>query len=518
MGGTATPGAGARPLSPVPAPGRGGLLGVVPDLSESEVDALVARARAAQPAWAALGVGERARILGRLRRLLVRRRRQVVDLLQDEGGKPYEDAHTDLLLVLVWLEHWCRVAPGLLADERIDSASPFAFGRRNVVTYEPLGVVGVIGPWNVPLSLTLGDAVPALLAGNTVVLKPSELTPLSARFAAELFLEAGGPPDVLLAATGGAETGSALVDRVDYVHFTGSVATGRLVAQRAAASLTPCSLELGGKDAMLVLDDADLERAARGCVAYALVNSGQICMSVERVYVESGVHDEFVERVVREVKALRQGTPGGPGSVELGAMIHPPQRDVVAEHVGDALRRGARAVVGGLAEDGSACLGPTVLVDVDHSMTCMREETFGPTIPIMRVDGEDEAVALANDSEYGLTASVWTRDLDRGERLARRLEVGTVTVNDAMVHLAVPEMPMGGWKSSGVGARNGADGLRRFTRRRAIQIPRWSGARELSWFPYRAPRTRALGAVVAARYGRLGPRTTRRSRRAGGRR
>jgi acyl-CoA reductase-like NAD-dependent aldehyde dehydrogenase len=441
-------------------------------------------------------------VLDRLRRLLVRRRREVIALLQEEGGKPYEDAHTDLLVVLAWLEHHLAAAPEALADEEVTTASPFGLGRRHLVTHEPVGLVGVIGPWNVPLSLTLGEAVPALLAGNAVLLKPSEVTPLSARVAAELFLDAGGPADVLLVATGAGETGAAVVDAVDHVHFTGSVATGRAVAQRAAASLTPCSLELGGKDAMIVLADADLERAARGCVAYGLVNSGQVCMSVERVYVEASVHDRFVELVAAEVAALRQGPPGGPGSVELGAMIHPPQRGVVDRHVRDALERGARVIVGGPAEAESPFLAPTVLVDVDHSMACMREETFGPTIPIMRVADADEAVALANDSEYGLTASVWPRDLELGERLARRLEVGTVTVNDAMSHLAIGELPMGGWKSSGVGVRNGPGGLRRFTRPRVVQVPTRSGPREPSWFPYTPRRTRALGAAVALYYGR----------------
>lgn len=479
----------------VHAPATGEWLATVDDMGPDRVATLVDHARTAQPDWEALGADGRGAVLERFRRHLVRRREEVIDLVQREGGKPYEDAQADLLITLTWLKHWIARGGDLLADQRIRSASPFALARTNLLVRSARGVVGVIAPWNVPVALGLGDALPALMAGNSVVVKPSEVTPLSTLLVRRLWVESGGPEDVLQVATGAGGTGSALVDQVDYVHFTGSVATGQRVATRAIQRMIPYSLELGGKDAMVVLADADLERAANGCVQHALFNSGQVCMSVERVFVESDVHDAFVDLVAEKVRALRQGAPGGVATVDVGAMIHPPQRDLVAAHVADAVRDGARVVVGGQAH-GHQYFAPTVLTDVTPDMTCMRDETFGPTIPIMRVADADEAVRLANDTEFGLTASVWTRDRDRGEQVARQLEAGTVTVNDAMVHLGAAELPMGGWKSSGVGARNGDTGLTRFTRAKVIQVPRLTPATELAWLPYTSLRSRLLGAAA----------------------
>ncbi len=305
---------------------------------------------------------------------------------------------------------------------------------------------------------------------------------------------------MLLVATGDGTTGEALVDQVDHVHFTGSVATGRKVAQQAAGRLIGCSLELGGKDAMVVLADADLDRAAVACVHNALFNSGQLCISVERVYVEAAVHDAFVDRVVARVRQLHQGIPTGPGTADTSTFIDRAQLEVVRSHVADAVANGARVAVGGRTTTAGATFHePTVLVGVDHSMRCMREETFGPTIPIMRVADAQEAITLANDSDHGLAASIWTRDTDRGEALARRIEAGTVTVNDATFHLGDARLPMTGWKTSGLGSgRNGRDGMLRFTRTRVVQVALNTAATELSWMPYDA-RTSKL---VAELYGR----------------
>ena len=479
-------------------PATGDVVDTVPLLDSGWVGELVARARVAQADWSARTVRDRAAVIDRFRRRLADHRDLLVERLQAETAKPWEDCNADVVLTVTWAEQFARYAPDWLADEQVGHGSVFSIGRSTTIQHEPVGVVGVIGPWNAPLSLTVGDAVPALLAGNAVVVKPSELTPLGVSLAVAMWLESGGPPDVLQVATGDGTTGAALVDTVDHVHFTGSAATGRRIAVRAAERLVPCSLELGGKDAMVVLADADLDRAAAACVHNALFNTGQICISVERVYVERAVHDAFVSRVVALVRQLHQGVPGGPGTADLSAFVDPRQLDTVQAHVADAVERGARVVTGGRITGGPGRFHqPTVLVDVDHSMRCMTEETFGPTIPIMAVADADEAIRLANDNDHGLAASIWTQDLERGRALARRIEAGTVTVNDAVFHLGDVRLPMHGWKQSGLGGRNGRDGLLRFTRTRVVQVAHTVGDRDPAWMPYDPRRSRLVTEAYA---------------------
>ena len=366
----------------------------------------------------------------------------------------------------------------------------------------------MIGPWNYPLTNNFGDAIPALAAGNAVVLKPSQVTPLTSLLLAEGIRECGLPHDAIQVLIGGGDAAQLLIDEVDFVMFTGSTATGKKVMARAAETLTPVGLELGGKDPMIVLADADVERAANAATYYSMQNGGQTCVSVERVYVEAPIYDRFVDAVTERVKALRQGPPSGPASVEVGAITFAPQLDIVREHVEQAREAGARITAGGHVREGSGrFFEPTVLADVDHSMTAMTEETFGPTVPIMKVADAEEAIRLANDSPYGLGSSVWTKDRERGEAIARRLEAGYACVNDANVNYFAYELPMGGWKDSGLGVRHGAAGIRKYTRQQAILVTRFALKRDVHMFPYSARTTKLLGRLTKLLYGR-GKRTS----------
>ena len=338
-------------------PATGETIATVPELSGDQVGAMVADARAAQPAWAAAGFDARAAVLIAARGWLVANAERVVTTICAETGRPADETQfAELSYGLAALEFWAKQAPVYLADEEIESASPFVRGRKLAVRYAPLGVVGVIGPWNYPLNNSFGDCIPALAAGNAVVLKPSEVTPLTSLVLAEMLTDCGLPDGVFQIATGRGETGAALVDEVDFVMFTGSVATGKKVMAQAAQTLTPVSLELGGKDPMVILADADLERAANAAVSYGLNNSGQVCISVERIYVEEPVHDDFLERLTAKVESLRQGPPGAPGSVDVGAIIFPPQLELIEAHVADAVDKGARVVTGGERGPGARAL------------------------------------------------------------------------------------------------------------------------------------------------------------------
>jgi len=329
-------------------PATGEVVATVAATSPAEVGPLVARARAAQPAWEALGFKGRAQVLRRAQGWVTDNADKIVATIVSETGKTHDDAViNEINYAAGAFGFWARHAAGYLADEKLRSANPFVAGRRLVTRYRPLGVIGVIGPWNYPLTNSFGDCIPALAAGNAVVLKPSELTPLTSQLMAGAMLDCGLPPDVLLVATGGGATGAALVDAVDMVMFTGSTGTGKKVLERAARTLTPVSLELGGKDPMIVLADADVERAASAAAYYSMQNSGQTCISVERVYVEEPIYDEFVDKLTRKVAALRQGTSSGPGTVDVGAITSAPQMDVVSRHVEQARAAGARVLTGG---------------------------------------------------------------------------------------------------------------------------------------------------------------------------
>jgi acyl-CoA reductase-like NAD-dependent aldehyde dehydrogenase len=487
-------------------PATGQIAGTVPDLGAAAVSEMARRARIAQPAWEAYGFEGRGRILLRAQKWLMDNAERVIETIVSETGKTFEDASlAEIGYAGNAFGFWAKNAPEYLADERVKSSQLLVKGKKLTLRYRPLGLIGVIGPWNYPLTNSFGDCIPALAAGNAVILKPSEVTPLTSLLMAEGLRECGLPDDVLQIATGRGETGAALVEEVDMIMFTGSTRTGRKVAEGAAKRLIPASLELGGKDPMIVLGDADLERAANFATYYGMQNAGQTCISIERVYVEEPVYDEFVAKVSDKVRALRVGAPAGPGSVEVGAITFPPQLETIESHVADAIDKGARALTGGHAVAGVAgrFYEPTVLVDVDHTMKCMTEETFGPTLPIMKVADAEQAVRLANDSPYGLGASVFSRDTERGEQIARRLEVGAANVNDAMINYTALELPMGGAKASGLGSRHGTGGIRKYCSQQAIVVtPKLALKREPHMYPYKRRTTRLLAGMFKFLYGR----------------
>ena len=455
---------------------------------------VVARVRAAQPEWEAIGFAGRRRWLERLRDWILDHQDELDDRMQEESGKVRADAALEAFYLLDAINFWCDRGPDYLADETVVPHVPLLRQRRAKIVSRPFPVAGIISPWNFPLILSLGDGIPGLVAGCALVIKPSEFTPLTLMELARAWKEDLGAPDVFDVVNGMGETGGALVDECDFIQFTGSERTGKVVMKRAAETLTPVSLELGGKDPMIVTRDADIDRAANAATFGGLLNTGQICLSIERVYVEEPIYDEFVEKVKGNVERLRQGADGRSYSAEVGAMTSPNQLEIVSDHVEDARAKGARVLTGGRRKDEPGdWYEPTLIADADHSMKVMREETFGPVIPVMKVRDAEEAVRMANDTTYGLGGAVFAGKPADGERIARRIEAGTVAVNDLfMTNYSVLGLPMGGWKNSGIGYRHGAVGIRKFCRTESLTIPRLpTPKREFLWFPY-SPRQRGI--------------------------
>lgn len=453
----------------------------------SEVRAAVARAQTAQASWAAIGAQKRIAILREFQRRLHERKSQIAEAIAREAGKPVVEAlTTEVLVVLDAARFLINHAYRVLRDEPLSHGNLVAKLKRGVLVREPYGVVGIISPWNYPFSIPATETLAALVAGNAVVLKPSEFTSLVALELQSLLHAAGVPADIFLVIVGDGATGAALTDSpIDKLVFTGSVATGKRIAAAAAERLLPVVLELGGKDPMLVLDDADIDIASSAAVWGAFMNAGQTCLSVERCYVHRTLYESFLKACVEKTKKLRVGCGLDPAT-DVGPMIHERQLRVVETHVDDAVARGAQVLVGGsrLPELGQNFYKPTVLAGVTHEMRIMREETFGPVLPVAAFDDDNEAVRLANDSEFGLAASVWTRDAARGERLARRIQAGTVMVNDVISCFGISEAPHGGVKSSGIGRSNGRFGLEEMVRLKYLDVDLTPGIKKVWWYGY----------------------------------
>jgi acyl-CoA reductase-like NAD-dependent aldehyde dehydrogenase len=474
-------------------PATGELIATVPIHTAADVDAAVARARVAAQSWSTRSFAARAEELTAFRKAIAAHADELAELLHRENGKPMLEAYTEVMMALGHVQHAAARAEHAMAPKRV-SAGMLA-NYRATISYHPLGVIGVIGPWNYPLYTPMGSIAYALAAGNAVVFKPSELTPLVAVKLAEIAAKTFALPDLLQVVTGAGATGAALAKAaVDKIAFTGSAGTGKRVMIAAAERLTPVLLELGGKDPMIVTEEADLAKAAEACVYGALTNTGQACISVERVYVADAVHDRFVDEVVKQVRELKVGGDG-----HLGAMTSPAQVAIVKDHLDDAVAKGAKVHTGGSGAISGSYIQPTVLTNVAHSMKVMSDETFGPVIPIQRVGSLDEAVKLANDTSFGLGSSVFAGKSARG--IADRMRAGMTSVNSVMGFAGIPSLPFGGVGDSGFGRIHGDEGIREFSRvkstaEQVMSIP-------LNMMSFRQPKdmTKRLRGMIKQLYG-----------------
>lgn len=459
--------------SQVHSPINGAPVANIPQSSAEDVEEAFRRARVAQAAWARVSIDERARILHRLHDIVLDRQAEIIDLIQLESGKARKHAFDEPLHIALTARYYARTAHQHLGTKRSPGVVPVL--TKVEINRLPKGVVGIISPWNYPFTMALCDGLPALLAGNAVVTKPDAQTMLSALLAAELLEEAGFPRELWQVVAGpGRELGTPIIDRADYICFTGSTATGKVIARQAAERLIGCSLELGGKNPILVLRDADVERAAEGAVRASFSNAGQLCVSTERMFVADQVYDRFVERFVARTKAMSLGATMG-WDADMGTLISADQLETVTAHVEDAVAKGARVLAGGRARPDLApyFFEPTILEGVTPEMTCFGHETFGPVISIYRFHDEADAIARANDGEYGLNASIYTRDTARGRAIARQVKCGTVNVNEAFgATFASIDAPMGGMRESGMGRRQGSEGIHRYTEVQSVGTQR----------------------------------------------
>jgi succinate-semialdehyde dehydrogenase/glutarate-semialdehyde dehydrogenase len=466
-------GSGERERIEIENPVTGETFASVPRCTTEDVDAAVTRGREAQRAWRTTGWAARSRILLRFHDLVLDHRAEILDIIQLESGKARRHAFEEIMDVALVSRYYARTAEKHLRPRRRWGAFPLLTWTRE--HHHPVGVVGVIAPWNYPLTLSISDAIPALAAGNAVVMKTDSQTPFSALIALRLMRDAGLPDGLLQVVTGsGSELGPELIDRVDYIMFTGSTAVGRGVAKHAGERLIPSSMELGGKNVMIVLDDANVEKALDGALRAMFSNGGQLCISAERLYVHQAIADEFIPKLVDRVKGMKVGA-GFDFSWEMGSLVSAKQLETVEEHVNDAVEKGAKVLAGGRARPdlGPYFFEPTLLDDVRDGMTLFADETFGPVVAISRFGSDDEAIARANDSDFGLNFSVWTRDIARGQAVATRLEAGTVNINEGYIAAwGSVDSPMGGWKDSGVGRRHGAEGIRKYTEPQTVAVQR----------------------------------------------
>ena len=486
-------------------PATGEKLAELDCATPDEVREAVKRARQAQAAWQATSVKDRVAVLKRFQSKLSEQREDIARLICREAGKPTVEAlNTEVIVVLDSTDFCIRTAHKFLREQALPHDNLAMKTKRGKLVREPYGVIGIIAPWNYPFSTPAIETIGALAMGNAVVLKPSEFTPLVALELQKLLIAAGLDPNLMQVLVGAGAVGGALLESdIDKVIFTGSVATGKRIADAAAKRLLPMVLELGSKDPMIVLDDADLDVASSGAVWGAMMNCGQTCLSIERCYVQRGIYEKFLELCRQKIDKLRVGE-GLNSEVEMGPMIHDRQLHTVEDHVNDAVARGARLLTGGrrLPELGANFYAPTLLADVRHDMRIMQEETFGPALPIAPFDTDEDAVRLANDSVFGLAASVWTRDRKRGEAIAARIKAGTVMVNDAISAFGIAEAPHGGFEQSGIGRAHGELGLAEMVLVKYIDVDLLPRMKKVWWYGYSEAFQRQMSGFVDMMFSR----------------
>ena len=439
------------------------------------------RAREAQSEWKHVPIQKRIELLERLATIISQQKERIIDVVISETGKPKQEALSmEVYSALDSIVFYCKRAKKWLADESIKLHGPMRFLKKCKVIYKPRGIIGIITPWNGPFILSINPVIQCLLSGNAAIVKPSEVTPLSGQLVEEMFVLAGAPKNLVQVLIGDGEVGEALItNKPDKISFTGSVATGRKVAEQCGRLLIPFSLELGGKDAMVVCEDSNIKEAAQGAVMGSCMNAGQYCCGTERIYVTESIYDEFVEEATNITASLNQSDQD---IADVGATFWDKQLDIIDDHVKDAVAKGAKILVGGSKNPSLKGLYylPTVMVDVDHSMKIMQEETFGPIVCIMKVKNEEEAMRLANDSKYGLNGNIWTQDLNKGLAMARSLDTGACSINDMAMSYGLNEVPFGGLKESGLGFVNGKEGFRSYCHAMPVVI----GKKPSSIYPY----------------------------------
>ncbi len=480
-------------------PATGEIVTQFPRTHPSSLPAIIARARSAQNAWAKLPIVGRCARLNVLRQRMLASRDVLADAVVRESGKPRVEAlFADIFVALDTAAYFSKHAARLLSPEPVPHHSTPARMKSGRLVYEPLGVIGIISSWNYPLAIPLSQIIPAVAAGNAVVCKTSDFTPLCGALIEKLFADAGFPKDLVTVVQGGAEVGQALIDTApEKVVFTGSVATGRRVAEACARKLIPSVLELGGKDAMIVLGDADLDVASSAAVWGSYTNCGQVCLSVERLFAEQSISEKFAALCVEKTKKLRLG-PGSDPATDVGPLIRPHHVQRMSSLIHDAVQRGAKLLCGGRPRPdlGPNFFEPAVVADVDATMKLFQEETFGPILAIQTVRDAEEAVARANDSPFALAASVWTTDAARGEAIASRLRAGAVMVNDAISYFAIAEAPHGGCGASGWGRTHGKAGLLEMVRTKYIDVDRLPGSEKPWWYRYGADLERSANSFL----------------------
>lgn len=482
-------------------PATGEALGTLTEATPEQVEQAMTRARIAYQGWSGTSLSERLSYLPRIRQYLVDHGEEIARKISEATGKIAMEAYlTEIFVTIDTIRFYEKHAHQMLSDQPVPTPLVL-WPKKSYIHYKPMGVVAVISPWNYPFQLAVIPVLSALVAGNTVILKPSEVTPSTGLLIEEMFAAVSMPEGVVTVLHGGREVGAALVaSRPDKIFFTGSVNTGKKIMAAASEHLIPVELELGGKDPMIIFEDAHLERAANGALWGAFTNSGQVCMSVERLYVHEKVYPEFLRLVTEKAKALRQGYPA---QAEVGSMTSAGQIAIVREHVEEALAAGATLVTGGIPSTDSMFIAPTILTNVTSEMKIMRDETFGPVLPIMTFTSEEEAIRLANSSPYGLNASVWSADKTKADRVARQLDSGNVCINDVIISYANPHLPFGGVKQSGIGRYRGPSGLQAFTHSISVIHDPGKRKREFNWYPYTKDQETTFVGLTNLLYGKL---------------